>query len=82
MIEHQQQPTMPTEYQIVELADAMSCLLSDMGVGGFCVSGYIKARARLAYEPFMDIMEDDDEGYMDIKEAQRILAECDCDSRF
>jgi len=80
MIE-QQQPTMPTEQPIVELTDAMSCLLSDMGVGGFCVSGYVKARARLAYEPSMEIMEDDAEGYMDITEAQRIVAECDCDSR-
>jgi hypothetical protein len=44
---------MPTEQEVLELADAMWQLLDDMGKDGLSVCLAAKAQARIAYEPFV-----------------------------
>ena len=58
-----------------ELADAMDQLLDDMGRNGTSVCLAAKAKARVAFEPFME--PDAAELYMPLDEAKRIVAESD-----
>ena len=61
----------PTLADVNELIEAMEQLLDDMGVGGTSVCLYAKAKARVAFEPFMDT--EAAEFFMPIEEAQRIV---------
>lgn len=72
-----QTTTVPTQKQVEALADAMSSMLDDMGKDTQSVCLYTKAKARIAYEPFMAMMEDGPEFYMPLVEAERIVKECD-----
>lgn len=56
------------------LADAMWQLLDDMGADGKCVCGLAKAQARIAYEPFADDPEFN-ENLMPLGAAQAIVDE-------
>jgi hypothetical protein len=67
----------PTEAQVLALAEAMGQLLDDMGDTSQSVCLYAKAKARIAYEPFMALMEDDPEFYLPLAEAQRIVEDTD-----
>lgn len=65
---------MYTDEQVAALADAMCCVLNDMGDDGLAVCAYVKARARVAFAPF----ELDDNGdLMDLEQARSIVAECE-----
>lgn len=44
---------MPTDQEVLDLADAMWQLLDDMGKNGLSVCLAAKAEARIAYEPFV-----------------------------
>ena len=75
-------PTWPeaidyTKDHVFALADAMGQLLDDMGTGGKCVCSLAKAKARVAYEPFRLLMEDDGVGIMSMHEAEQIIEEYD-----
>lgn len=63
----------PTIADVNELIEAMEQLLDDMGTTGTSVCLYAKAKARIAFEPFMD--EDAAEFFMPLSEAQRIVRE-------
>jgi len=68
---------MPTEKEIEVLADAMWQLLDDMGANGKSVCLAAKAQARIAYEPFADWTDWDQEmidTWMPLEEAKRIIA--------
>lgn len=67
---------MPTYQQVEDLADAMWQLLDDMAATGSSVSGLAKAKARIAYEPFLDTRETFDD-WMTLEQAQAIVRECD-----
>lgn len=55
------------------LVEAMCQVLNDMGDDGLSVCPLVKARARLAFEPF----ELDDNGdLMDVQKAREIVAAC------
>ena len=66
----------PTDIAITELADAMAAVLNDMGKEGRLVTLWTKARARIAYEPFISNQDRDwtDKGMMSLDEAQRLDA--------
>lgn len=64
---------MATEDQIAALVDAMDQLLDDMGHTGQSVCLYAKAKARVAFDPFLD--PEAVEFVMPLDEAQKILAE-------
>jgi len=64
---------MMTIEQVIALAEAMQQLLDDMGVAGRSVSGLAKAQARVAYEPFREIVEDDGVGCMSMADAEDVL---------
>lgn len=65
-----------TTKDVTELADAMWQLLDDMGPESQSVCLLAKAKARIAFEPFVrDVCEI--EGMMPIEEAQRIMKECE-----
>ncbi len=66
---------MSDQTEVQALADAMWQILDDMGETGRCVCLASKARARVAYEPFLDKDEPADEGWMTIAEAQAIIDE-------
>lgn len=57
------------------LVEAMDQLLDDMGRDGTSVCLAAKARARVAFQPFMSL--DAAHIYMPLDEAKRILAEAD-----
>ena len=61
------------QYQVIALADAMDQLLDDMGKDGTSVCLYAKAKARIAFEPFID--PESVEFYMSLDEAKRIVHE-------
>lgn len=67
----------PSLDEIEALADAMSGVLDDMGPSNQSVALYTKAKARLAYEPFKQLLDDDYDGYMPLAEATRIVKETD-----
>lgn len=69
--------TTPASEQIEALAYAMSLLLGDMGHDRQSVCLYVKAKARIAYEPFMALMEDEPEFYMPLAEAEKIVRDTD-----
>jgi len=64
----------------LELAEAMWQLLDDMGKNGLCVSGFAKARARIAFEPFISEKDDllPNPEWMTL---ERALLICDCVDR-
>lgn len=61
------------EDQVMALAEAMDQLLDDMGRDGVSVCLHAKAKARIAFEPFID--PEAVEFYMPLDEAKRIVAE-------
>ncbi len=65
--------TEPTQEQIDALADAMCCVLNDMGDddADLSVCPYVKAKARVAFEPFRS---EDDGELMDFEKAQVVIA--------
>ncbi len=70
---------MPTKQEVDDLADAMWQILDDMGRDGKSVCLAAKALARVAYEPFADFTDWDQEmldTWMPLEEAKRIVAEC------
>lgn len=67
--------TAPTPEHIAALIDAMDQLLDDMGVAGMCVCALAKAKARVAFEPF--IPPDSEQYFMPLSEAERIVQECE-----
>ena len=62
-----------TEKQIDDLIDSMDMLLYDMGVDRRSVCLYSKAKARIAFEPFMD--KEFEDYYISLTEAESIIAE-------
>lgn len=60
----------PTPEQIAALKEAAWAALDEMGVDRQSVCRATKARLRVAYEPFL---EPDDEGFMPLDEARRII---------
>lgn len=67
---------MPTEEDVTRLVEAMDQILDDMGKGGKCVCLYAKAKARIAFEPFIDDPEIK-EFIMSLEEAIDIVRETD-----
>lgn len=70
---------MPTEQQVDELAEAMWQILDDMGKHGKSVCLAAKAQARIAYEPFADWTDWDQEmieTWMSLADAKKIVDEC------
>lgn len=65
---------MPYRTQTQALADAMAQLLDDMGTDGLCVCKFAKAKARVVYEPFLEIGEDVS-GMMPLDDALKIISE-------
>jgi hypothetical protein len=64
---------MPTDQEVLDLADAMWQLLDDMGKNGLSVCLAAKAQARIAYEPFItDIERAVCEDLMPLDEALRV----------
>lgn len=64
----------PTDELVEELIDAMVCVMNDMGEDGKCVCAYVKAKARVAIDPFLR----GDYGDMpDLEWAKKVLADCD-----
>lgn len=64
----------------LELAEAMWQLLDDMAKDGLCVSGFAKARARIAFEPFIS-KEDDLMPNPEWLTLERALLICECVDR-
>ncbi len=64
---------MSNDVLVAALIDAMEQLLDDMGVSGTCVCLASKARARIAFEPFLDWVPA--ERFMPLADAQRIIQE-------
>jgi hypothetical protein len=62
--------------RVMALADAMAQLLDDMGEDGVCVCTFAKAKARIAYEPFRETLEDDGSGLMPMAIAIKIVEDC------
>lgn len=61
--------------EVLALIEAMDQLLDDMGLDGQCVCLLAKAKARMAFEPFID---PENAGYlMPLDEARRIVTECE-----
>jgi hypothetical protein len=63
-----------------ELAEVLDMALSDMGKDGKCICGYVKARMRVAIEPFLLILERISLEYQlefTLDEAKKIIKECD-----
>lgn len=69
--------TTVTSEQIEALADAMRDVLDEMGHDSQSVTRYTKAKARLAYEPFMAMMEDGPEFYLALDQAAKIVRDTD-----
>lgn len=61
--------------ELIPLIEAMSQLLDDMRDGGQCVCLAAKAQARVAYEPFRHMVDDDGDGLMSLAEAEKIVKE-------
>lgn len=62
----------PTAAQVDDLIDAMICVMNDMGDDGKCVCELVKAKARVAIEPFLH----GDYGDMpDLDKAKALLSE-------
>ena len=61
--------------RVVALAESMAQLLDDMGEDGLCVCELAKAKARIAYEPFREALEDDGVGLMPLAVAIKIVEE-------
>lgn len=57
-----------------QLVEAMHQLLDDMGHEGKSVCGLAKAQAIAAYQPWR---QQDDDSFMSLAEAERIIDECD-----
>ena len=66
-----------TQEQIEALAAAMDQLLDDMGKTGQSVCLAAKAQARVAFEPFRDKDDQDDDWLMPLDVAEEILRQCD-----
>ena len=64
--------TGPTQEQVDTLADAMCMMLNDMGDDGLSVCAYVKAKARLAFQPFE--LEDNGD-LMNLADALRVVSE-------
>lgn len=64
--------TAPTQEQIDALADAMCMVLNDMGEEDQYVCALVKAKARLAFEPFRS---EDDGDLMELDRARSIIRE-------
>ena len=70
---------MPTEEEINDLAEAMWQLLDDMGRNGKSVCLAAKAQARIAYEPFADWTDwnqDMIDTWMSLEDAKAIVDQC------
>lgn len=68
---------MPTDQEVLDLADAMWQLLDDMGHGGLSVCAAAKAQARIAYEPFVtDIERAACGNLLPLEEALEIERQC------
>ena len=67
------------EYQVDMLVDAMWQLLDDMGKNGTCVCLAAKAKARVAFEPFFQKLDEIDtdlyDDWMSFEEAKKIIEE-------
>jgi hypothetical protein len=59
--------------EVKALIDAMDQILDDMGSTGLCVCLLAKAKARIAFEPF--IPPGDTEYFLSLEEATRIVKE-------
>ena len=71
---------MPTEQEVQSLADAMWQILDDMGKDGTSACLFAKAQARVAFEPFADWTDWDQEmidSWMPLDRAKQIVKECD-----
>lgn len=66
---------MSRDLAIEELAEAMWQLLDDMGKNGLSVCGFTKARARIAFEPFIDKAESriPHDDWMTLERAEEIV---------
>lgn len=70
---------MPTEQEVNDLAEAMWQLLDDMGRNGKSVCLAAKAQARIAYEPFADWTDWDQDmidTWMSLEDARAIADQC------
>jgi hypothetical protein len=67
----QRAAVMPTLEQVESLEEAMWQLLDDMGADGHCVCPFAKARARIAFEPFVgdELMSN----WMSLEDAKRVV---------
>ena len=67
----------PTREQVLALADAVWLVLDDMGEGaGASCCLYAKAKARIAYDPFIAVLGGLEVG-MSMDEARRVVAPVD-----
>lgn len=70
---------MPTEQEVNDLAEAMWQLLDDMGRNGKSVCLAAKAQARIAYDPFADWTDWDQDmidTWMSLEDARAIADQC------